>query len=440
MSTIKFWGRKKQVERKGYFPDKANKDNEYFRQLNESIYMNSRLIDFPKVDRHSLVRIYEQNYAVFSIVNRCADAIAKAVRYAELNDKDNNVIDSHWSIDLLRNPNDLESQKEFVKAWAINKLVLGDAFVYGMEGVGLKSGQFISQYIMPSQEVFIVRGGPFTPISGFTLSSNLTLNSELTPKNVMFSRDYNPDVTTNYGLSPLVSAAKLTYIIDNGLKRQNTTIQQGGVSAIVTPKEDITHGGPTEIAKQNTEEDLNQRRDGRHISYMRSPIDVHLLGDTPVNLALLDSSDSAVSALCFVYGYPYALYKSETTYDNQAAAKKILIENIGIPYAEDFLEKYTKFCRFENGEHWIINTDKIDELKKDVTEMLNAYDKSYRSYNDRAKLLELDTIDESWANEPIFPINVMPGKPAESLVSEQYLPSDDNSTATGSKERIPSKQ
>ena len=71
----------------------------------------------------------------------------------------------------------------------------------------------------------------------------------------MFSRDYNPDVTTNYGLSPLVSAAKLTYIIDNGLKRQNTTIQQGGVSAIVTPKEDITHGGPTEIAKQNTEED-----------------------------------------------------------------------------------------------------------------------------------------------------------------------------------------
>lgn len=186
MSMIKFWGRKKQVERKGYFPDKTNKDNEYFRQLNESIYTNSRLIDFPKVDRHSLVRIYEQNYAVFSIVNRCADAIAKAVRYAELNDKDNNVIDSHWSIDLLRNPNDLESQKEFIKAWAINKLVLGDAFVYGMEGVGLKSGQFISQYIMPSQEVFIVRGGPFTPISGFTLSSNLTLNSELTPKIIVF--------------------------------------------------------------------------------------------------------------------------------------------------------------------------------------------------------------------------------------------------------------
>ena len=55
MSMIKFWGRKKQVERKGYFPDKTNKDNEYFRQLDESIYMNSRLIDFPKVDRHSLV-------------------------------------------------------------------------------------------------------------------------------------------------------------------------------------------------------------------------------------------------------------------------------------------------------------------------------------------------------------------------------------------------
>ena len=208
----------------------------------------------------------------------------------------------------------------------------------------------------------------------------LTLNSELTPKNVMFSRDYNPDVTTNYGLSPLVSAAKLTYIIDNGLKRQNTTIQQGGVSAIVTPKEDITHGGPTEIAKQNTEEDLNQRRDGRHISYMRSPIDVHLLGDTPVNLALLDSSDSAVSALCFVYGYPYALYKSETTYDNQAAAKKILIENIGIPYAEDFLEKYTKFCRFENGEHWIINTDKIENKKSSVDELIDLMGENIIEY------------------------------------------------------------
>lgn len=411
MSMMKFWGQKKpkEIEKKGYFADPDNVNNEYLRQVFRSISANSRLIDFPKYDRNKFCDIYKNNNIVFSVVNRCADVVAKVSRYVELVDKEDNTIDDHWALSLFQRPNDLDSTNDMIRAWAINRMIFGDAFVYGMPGAGLRSGERIGLYVIPSQNVLLKCGGLTAPIKGITLIGNMYAD-EIDMADVMFSRNYNPDIDEYYGLSPLVSAAKLTTIIDNGLKRQNTSISNGGVSTIVTPKSDGL-GGVTPMQRENVEEDLNSSHNGNYTSFFRSPIEVHSIGDTPVSLGILDSSDAATAAICFVYGYPYSLYKSDTTFNNQNEAKRVLIENVGLPMLEEFLQKYTAFCGFDKGERFIINTDRIEELKVSVFDMLNAYDKAFRSYNDRAELLELPKIDEPWADEPIFPINVIPGNP-----------------------------
>ena len=43
------------------------------------------------------------------------------------------VIEKHWVNDLLARPNDRFTKGKFFKAWAINRMLTGDAFIYGAE-------------------------------------------------------------------------------------------------------------------------------------------------------------------------------------------------------------------------------------------------------------------------------------------------------------------
>jgi HK97 family phage portal protein len=412
-------------EKKGYFEDKDNARNDFLSALYRYFQGSTAMVEWSPVDRDSLMRQFESNHAVYSIVNYIADEVAKVmVEAAELEDKERTQIEQHWSIDLLRQPNDLETMTDFIRGWTIYRLVVGDAFVYTREGVGIKAGQISELYNIPSHLVKIVTRGLAAPIAGYVVkgTGGVKFNTNLTTDNVIFFRNFAvgyTDGTTpiHYGLSPLVPAAKLVELIDNSMKRQNTALKNGGVARIVTPR-GTEFGVPTPQEQSALEAEMNDRHLGNRTKILKSPVDVHQLGDSPADLSLLSTSDSAIQALCFTFKFPYSLFQSNTTYANQAEAKRIVIENIAIPLASEFLEKFTKYCRFENGEKWIVNTDKIEALKANSMDVLNAYDRAYRSYNDRADLLGLSRIDEDWADQPIFPMSIMFGNPMTEIPEE----------------------
>lgn len=48
-----------EIEKKGYFQETRNVDNEYFKQVLQFANANLKLIDFSEVDRASLVKYYK---------------------------------------------------------------------------------------------------------------------------------------------------------------------------------------------------------------------------------------------------------------------------------------------------------------------------------------------------------------------------------------------
>lgn len=398
------------IEKKGYYESPTNQDNEYLKQVLKFANEALRLVDFSEVNRMELVNYFKKNAVVRGIIDTTiASAVAELVDYIELVDKNKKVIDKHWALDVLNKPNDLENKRKFVKAWAINRLITGDAFVYGLEGIGLSKGTFTELYVMPSQYVEIITGGLTNPIKGYKVTEVASLEARLTPKNVMFSRDYNPDIKTYYGLSKLYSAAYMVQLLDKADKRQNTSMENGGVNTLITPKPDSL-GSTTATQTENIRKEMNQNKKSNYNAFLPEAVEVHKVGDTPVDLQVLEASKYAINALCFVYGISVDTFLAQAKYENSKEAKKQVYEGAAIPLMNEFLEDFTSFCKLKD-EKFILNTDKIEILKKSPLDQMSVYDKAYMSINERREYLGFPKIKEPYADLPVIPMGVSLGDP-----------------------------
>lgn len=305
-------------ETKGYYGgDNNNVRNEYFKQLYGSIQGHLSLPDWgTSAEREALYKLYadkdKANHVVYSVVSDLAETVAAVMRYAEITDSDKRVIENHWAERLLKNPNDAQTMADFVELWMINLLTVGDAFVYGLESAFKHEGRkYSSLYVMPSYKVEIISGGTFAPIKGYRIQGAKVYESKelsLDATNVWFCKMPNPSGETLYGLSPLVPLLKDIEIIENGKKRANGAIKNGGVGNVVFPQLDATGIGLTEQQKNEFEKELNGHRRGNYNKVINTPIGVAKLGDTPADLSLIEAIDKSIQATCNAYHYPVDLF------------------------------------------------------------------------------------------------------------------------------------
>jgi hypothetical protein len=82
---------------------------------------------------------------------------------------------------------------------------------------------------------------------------------------------------------------------------------------------------------------------------------------------------------------------------------------VGLPYAKEFLDKFTQICGFKNGEYWTIDEQLIPQLKEDATNTLTAYDKAYASINERRAVIGLEPLPGEEYDKPLVPMNMVSG-------------------------------
>ena len=144
------------------------------------------------------------------------------------------------------------------------------------------------------------------------------------------------------------------------------------------------------------------------------PIEVHQLGNTPVDLSILDSHKEAVTALCFVYRLPVDLYYGQAKYENAKEAKKTIYEQNAIPLANEFAEDLITFLMKKDrslaGWKLTVNTDRIDVLKEKSTDVLNNLNLAYCTLNERREAIGYEPIEADYANEPIIPMGMQFGE------------------------------
>ena len=70
-------------------------------------------------------------------------------RSLELQNGKGEYVETHWVLDLLRHPNDRFNLRRFATAWAVNKLLVGDEWVYTPTAVSKNLGKVSEMYVIP---------------------------------------------------------------------------------------------------------------------------------------------------------------------------------------------------------------------------------------------------------------------------------------------------
>ena len=404
------------TEVKGFY-DSQNELNEYLRAID--VHMKGRkLAPMTPMGRNAIRDSYANNAAVMGVGNYIAENVGEVARYLELQDKNGDYIDNHWVLDLLRHPNDRFNLRRFATAWAVNKLLFGDAWVYAPSAVGKNLGKVSEMYVIPSWRIETDSDGKLQPLKGVVMSG--TSKGEISMDDVFESFDYNLDDGSFFGTSKVVSAAVYLDVIDKGMRRESQSLENGGVANLVTPKGD--EAGVLPEHADDLESRFNSKKNVNKTLALRIPVEVHTLGNAPVDLSILDTHKEAVTALCFVFKVPVDLYYGQAKYENAKEAKKTIYEQNAIPLANEFAEDLITFLMKKDksltGYRLTVNTDMIDVLKEKSTDVLNNLNLAYCTLNERREAIGYEPIDEDYANKPIIPMGVQFGEGMEYDIDE----------------------
>lgn len=400
-------------ELKGYYgrTEVANSENAYLSALADVMNGVTELPPMAEVSRTSIKRIYETRGPVAGVVNYIANNVAEIARYLELTSvRDNKVVEGHWLLDVLNRPNDRFTRRKFFFAWAVNKLLFGDAWVYAPKAVGKDRGRVPEMYVIPGHKIAAQwgKGDTDTPMSGVRLLGS-RYDKEISFTECFESFDYNLDDTTMFGTSRIVAAATYLSVMDKGVRRQDTALANGGVANVVTPKPDNISNVPRKADADQIEREFNSRDAVNRTRVLRAPVEVHQLGNAPVDLNILESHKEAVTLLCFVYQIPVDLYYGQAKYENAKEAKKTIYEQCAIPMCNEFAEDLLNYLGLSNEFKLEIDTQKIDVLKASPTDVLDNLGKMGASLNERREVMGYDPIAEPYADQPMIPLGTQFG-------------------------------
>jgi phage portal protein BeeE len=414
VSEKEYDGLKREI--KGYY-DNVNEVNEYLKAINTHL-KGRKLPPVTPMARTQIRNAYETSASVMGVVNYIAENVGEVAQYLELQDRNGEYIENHWVLDLLRHPNDRFNLRRFATAWAVNKLLFGDAWIYAPSAVGKNLGKVGEMYVIPSWRIETESDGSLTPLKGIGLVG--TPKGEIRMDDIFESFDYNLDDGSFFGTSKLVSAAVYLDVIDKGMRRESQALDNGGVSNLVTPKGD--EAGVLPEHADDLESRFNSKRNVNKTLALRIPVEVHQLGNAPVDLSILDTHKEAVTALCFVYKVPVDLYYGQAKYENAKEAKKTIYEQNAIPLANELAEDLITFLAKKDrslaGWRLTVNTDRIDVLKEKATDVLNNLNLAYCSLNERREAIGYERIEEEYADKPIIPMGVQFGEGMEYDIDE----------------------
>ena len=395
-----------EIEAKGYYGD-TGIVNQYLQIIAPQL-KGLELPHFDRISRDKIKDAYETIAPVMGVINYIADNVGEVARFLELRDiKQDKYIEQHAILDLLDKPNDRFTRRKFLTAWAVNKLLFGDAFTYAPKQAG-KDRIPKEMYIIPGQRVEIDRGGIAQPFKGIKLTGTSGTQEIALDGNVFESFDYNLDDTSFFGTSKIVAAATYLTVIDRAMQRQATTLKNGGPANVITPSAKAAAPAlPQQV--DDIEQKTNAQKNANKNIAMRTAIEVHKLGDNPADLSILSSHKDAINVLCFVYKLPVDLYLGQSKYENAKEAKKTIYEQLAIPMCNEFAEDLIHYLGLSDQFELVVDTDQIEVLKKNRGETLDDLGKMHATLNELREANNYPRIEEDWADKPIMPLGVQFG-------------------------------
>ncbi len=311
-----------------------------------------------------LIDGYMDNETVYSIINKIADTASSVP--LELQDDKGDVIESHWINDLIANPNPDNSFKEILFNYYVYLLSIGNSFIYAPKMAGGTSAEL---WTMPSDIVNVLSGSFYSPIEGYKLIEGA--QQIIFPKeDVMHGKLFNPHFQSGswvYGLSPIAVASEILSYMESGNTSMENAFKNGGPPYIISS---MLPEGLTSQQQEMLEATYKKKYGGANNAnnpmLTGTPVDVKMLGVSPVDLNIIESSRHGLRVMCNVYGVPSVLFNDNesSTYNNVSQARKDFYQFTVQPLNQSFADKLIKALAPGEKLKLKFNYDQVEVLQE----------------------------------------------------------------------------
>ena len=281
---------------------------------------------------------------------------------------------------LLRWANENETFSDLVANGIAYKMLTGNKFLYAdMITMGANTGLPNELYLLPAQYMTILATPGFpNKVVGYKLmqAEILTMPKEQVLHEKYFNPEYNWMGSHLYGQSPLKAASKNLTRNNYAKTASASKFENKGADGVIFV-DDIrmsNEEGMEQIAavKRILANDYSGASNSGKIAAAGYKVGYTKIGDSVVDLDIINAEDLDLRRLCNIWGIPSQLLNdpANKTYNNQREGEKALTNRCVIPQLESFKNHLNKMVETSwglQGQGVVIDYDLdcFDELQED---------------------------------------------------------------------------
>lgn len=365
-------------------------------------------LDFIKAFLSNSLNSGEDNYLKYylsvpelqAIINYRARVLASMrVRMRKVESKDE--IEKHPILNLIQNPNPLQSFSEYVKQYSIGRDIFGNSFIHLVFGLNVEKTQAI--YNLPALHSEII------PVNKNIIPYNQTNASEIIkeyqfkfnsgtityqPDEIIHINDNQIQVEGNKWLKGTSKIMPLTQVCENikTAYEARGILQGNSPMGIITNKSTDGQGSVPMIPGEKEQIQLDLKRYGLKKEKYQFLVTSANLDWTSMavnigGLKLFEEITADQSALADAFSFPVELFQNNVTYANKKEAKKQLYQDSIIPEANEFLQNLSTGLNlidqgielYADFSHIPILQDDLEKRSNTWMRAVSALDKSFAS-------------------------------------------------------------
>jgi HK97 family phage portal protein len=392
-------------------------DDKYLRALWRTMVQGGTMTEIQDNADAYIQEGYQGNSDVYSIVRRYVTMSRQASLklMQKMSDGSEEEVTDHELNKFLIEANPNQTMMEFKEAYDIYLLVTGNSFWYkpALEN-GLNAGKTTEIYTLPSNDIEIIQGlnRMTAPVKAYKLESSDTV---FDPHEVYHDKYFNPNFYTDstlFGQSPLQAAANIVSKQNQAAETEAKQFENQGPPYIMFRNSENDYNSLTPQQKTELEKELQSAKQGKQkqAKVLRDKFDIIQLGQSLVDLNIIESTQDGRRILCNVYQFPVSLFNDPegSTYNNVSTARKAAWTDALIPHNDQFASAMTNFLirpveeYVKAGYYFKMDYTEVEELQSGLKERVEWMSKAKWTGNEIREGTGKDKIDEDYMNEPIF--------------------------------------
>ena len=333
----------------------------------------------------ALIKMYNELPEIQAPINYIIDSLTN-IPYKHYKAKGDNITEVINSdvIKLLKNPNDFQTENDFIKLFFINRIVLGIGYINTIAPIGFSSPAEL--FILPSDKTKPILNSKENKdfrtnfITGYETSFSHE-PVKIDKENVFVQREASIGQESFFNtrsrlMSAILTSDSLRYNYEARIKM----LSDRGAVGLLTPKGDLNV-----ISAEDAQEmrEAFYKKNGItgnkfpfHIGGI--PMDYTATSMNASELKLNENKLQDFQTICSVLGVDSSLFEnSRATYNNKILAKKNFTEDVIIPYFNNYLQLQERVNNLPEDEFLKADYSEMPSLQEDYEKKVNANSKAY---------------------------------------------------------------